>query len=41
MFTDTTKYFHVVIDKLKRVVTNGNYHIDLIPKHMIPKAELP
>jgi hypothetical protein len=39
IFNSTNKDFYVVMDKLKRVVSNGNYHIDLTPNHLIPKAE--
>jgi hypothetical protein len=35
LFAVATKEHHVLLDKLKRVVSNGNYHQDLIPKHMI------
>lgn len=40
LLSTTNKDYYVVIDKLKRVVSNGNYHIDLRAKHLIPKAEL-
>ncbi len=40
LLTTTNKDYYIVMDKLKRVVSNGNYHIDLRANHLIPKAEL-
>jgi hypothetical protein len=38
LLATTNKQYFVMMDKLKRVVaTGGNFHQELIPKHLLPK----
>jgi len=33
LFATTNKDYHIVMDKLKRVVASGNFHHELVPKN--------
>lgn len=35
LLATTSKEYHVVMDKLKRVVASGNFHHELLPKHLL------
>ena len=35
LLATTNKEYFVIMDKLKRVVASGNFHHELIPKHLV------